>query len=159
MNISNRITVLLLSTILLLSCGSHRDNEHDSNRETNESATNPASPTESMVLEHLKKLDTESSLRVIQDGRCMVAEIFGAEWGVNILETDGRISTMTLITSKTDKGVFLQALERLTLTLGAPYILDKIEDRAKWYDSHMDTTLRHLHTDEGGWTIYVNYRE
>lgn len=120
---------------------------------TKEDFLREAKKSEIFVLRKNQKsegLQFESSVKVVN--------ILGADWGLN-LQTDstGTITGVVLITSNTSPNIFERAKTELTPYLGEPYEIDEAEERIKWNPRYKFIHFRHLHSDEGGWTIIFQF--
>lgn len=92
------------------------------------------------------------------ESRTKVVNILGADWGLN-LQTDstGTITGVVLITSNTSPEIYERAKTELSPYLGEPYEIDEAEERIKWNPRYKFIHFRHLHSDEGGWTIIFKF--
>ena len=75
-------------------------------------------------------------------------------YGDNIMS----IHDLCFITSQTDEAIIHKFVSELTKYYGEPDISDEQENSYHWYlSSGLAVRARHLHTPDGGWTVYFCY--
>ena len=147
---------------LSASCASHRNPAADKSAEEQSSI----SETKDTVL-HYRFLDfrhdgsRECFLREIRKSGILTPRDFsdavtflGATWGLNA-RTDslGRVSEVLLLTDDSSETVFSRACPEMLPFLDEPYEVDEREQLIRWSTYWCRACLRHLHTDDGGWTM------
>lgn len=86
-----------------------------------------------------------------------VVNVLGADWGLSIRTNPyGKITEVVLITSNTSQKIFTRAKTELNPYLGKPSEIDS-DERIKWDTQNLFAQFRHLHSDEGGWTIIFKF--
>ena len=87
----------------------------------------------------------------------------GVPWGMSANFTmNGNnimsINDLKFITSKTDDDIINKVVDELTKYYGEPDISDEKEDSYHWYlPDGLCVRARHLHAQEGGWTVFFHY--
>ena len=90
-------------------------------------------------------------------------EFCGVPWGMSADFTlnEGDIMSihnLTFITSKTDDDIIDRVVAELIKYYGDPDVSDEQENSYHWYlSSGLAVRARHLHTPDGGWTVYFCY--
>lgn len=90
-------------------------------------------------------------------------EFCGIPCGMNVrcrmkAANEMSINDLCFITSQTDDEIIHKFVSELTKYYGEPDISDEQENSYHWYlSSGLAVRARHLHTPDGGWTVYFCY--
>ena len=90
-------------------------------------------------------------------------EFCGIPCGMNVrcrmkAANEMSIHDLCFITSQTDDKIIHKFVSELTKYYGEPDISDEQENSYHWYlSSGLAVRARHLHTPDGGWTVYFCY--
>lgn len=112
------------------------------------------------MLSLLERRDTIMSQGNSDKWFSYTVEFCGVPWGMsaNFTVNDDNIMSINdlkFITSKTDDDIIDKVVDELTKHYGKPDISDDKEDSYHWFGpNNLSIRARHLHTSEGGWTVY-----
>ena len=91
-----------------------------------------------------------------QDGRAFcIVSLCGIPLGMNLQYDKEKIQSATHVTSRKDESVIEKIVSVLTKYHGEADIADQDESQYTWFLGERMLKARHLHTEEGGWTIIL----
>ena len=101
----------------------------------------------------------ESFLHISKDRLSSRVLIDGIPFGMTFYYDDGaeneKVDNVILITSETGEDVIKRLVKKITEYYGNPEIEDSEERQYTWFPGGNFMKARPLHSDEGGWTFYI----